>query len=93
MSKTIVFVHGAWMTPLSWEKFHGFFAERGYECIAPTWPHKDKPIDELRRNPPQNWRAWGDRDRGSLRARHSSAAGVAHFDRSLVRWIVCADIA
>jgi pimeloyl-ACP methyl ester carboxylesterase len=52
MSKTIVFVHGAWMTPLSWEKFRGFFAERGYECIAPTWPHKDKPIDELRHNPP-----------------------------------------
>jgi pimeloyl-ACP methyl ester carboxylesterase len=52
MSKTIVFIHGAWMTPLCWEKFQGFFNQRGYECIAPAWPHKDKPVDELRRNPP-----------------------------------------
>lgn len=53
MSKTIVFVHGAWMTPLCWEKMLGFFQDKGYTCLAPTWPHKDLPIEELRKQPPQ----------------------------------------
>ncbi len=53
MSKTIVFVHGAWMTPLCWEEMLGFFRGKGYTCLAPTWPHKDMPIEELREHPPQ----------------------------------------
>lgn len=36
MSRTIVFIHGAWVTPLSWQPFIGFFGERGYTCIAPA---------------------------------------------------------
>ena len=51
MSKTIVFIHGAWVTPACWEPFRGFFEERGYECIAPAWPGKDRPLDEIRADP------------------------------------------
>jgi pimeloyl-ACP methyl ester carboxylesterase len=51
MSKTIVFIHGAWVTPACWEPFRGFFEERGYECIAPAWPGKDRPIDQIRADP------------------------------------------
>jgi pimeloyl-ACP methyl ester carboxylesterase len=50
--KTIVFVHGAWMTPLCWESFAGFFVARGYQCLAPAWPYKDQTVDQLRQNPP-----------------------------------------
>lgn len=50
---TIVLVHGAWMTPLCWEKMQSHFEARGYTCLAPTWPHKDLPIDELRKHPPE----------------------------------------
>lgn len=52
MAKTAVFVHGAWMTPRCWEQFAGFFQQKGYRCVVPTWPHKDRPIDELKRAPP-----------------------------------------
>jgi pimeloyl-ACP methyl ester carboxylesterase len=52
MSSEIVFVHGAWVTPLCWEPMKGYFEARGYTCLAPTWPHKDRPIEELRRSPP-----------------------------------------
>jgi pimeloyl-ACP methyl ester carboxylesterase len=45
-------MHGAWVTPLCWEKFVGFFEAQGYQCLAPAWPHKDKPIDQLRKSPP-----------------------------------------
>ncbi len=51
MSRTAVFIHGAWMTPLCWESWTAFFAERGYRCLAPAWPYHDRPVDELRRSP------------------------------------------
>jgi pimeloyl-ACP methyl ester carboxylesterase len=53
MEKTILFIHGAWVTPLCWDKFIPFFQEKGYRCLAPAWPYKDKPVEELRKNPPK----------------------------------------
>lgn len=52
MGKSIVFIHGAFMTPRCWEQFNGYFAAKGYDCNAPAWPYRDKPIAELRSNPP-----------------------------------------
>jgi len=52
MSNSILFIHGAWLTPRSWEPFISYFEPRGYTCLAPTWPHKDLPIEELRAHPP-----------------------------------------
>lgn len=51
MSSTVVFIHGAWMTPLCWEPFIGFFRQAGYTCLAPAWPYHDRPVEELRRAP------------------------------------------
>jgi pimeloyl-ACP methyl ester carboxylesterase len=36
---------------LCWENFVGYFADRGYICLTPAWPYKDRPIEELRRSP------------------------------------------
>src|SRR5436190_5780403 len=52
MNKTVVFLHGAWMNPLCWDKFTGFFESRGYRCLAPAWPYKDQSVADLKRNPP-----------------------------------------
>lgn len=52
MSKTIVFIHGAWLTSLSWENFIGYFEKQGYTCIAPEWPYREKSIAELRESTP-----------------------------------------
>jgi pimeloyl-ACP methyl ester carboxylesterase len=51
-SKTIVFIHGMYMTPLCWEQWIHHFQAKGYDCIAPAWPGRDKPIDTLRKNHP-----------------------------------------
>ena len=48
MSNTIIFIHGAWMTPRCWEPFIGYFEQQGYTRMAPAWPHKDLPLEELR---------------------------------------------
>lgn len=48
---TIVFVHGLWMTPLSWEHWRAWFEERGWKTVAPPWPGFDRDPAELRADP------------------------------------------
>jgi pimeloyl-ACP methyl ester carboxylesterase len=50
--KTIVFVHGMFMTPLCWEHWVDFFQAQGYSCIAPAWPGRNAPVDTLRQAHP-----------------------------------------
>jgi len=52
MSKTIIFIHGAWMSAACWDGFQSYFAERGYTTLAPAWPLRDAPVAALRANPP-----------------------------------------
>ncbi len=51
-SKTILFIHGMYMTPLCWEHWLETFQVRGYHCVAPGWPGRDKSVEELRKSHP-----------------------------------------
>lgn len=51
IKKIVVFIHGAWVTPLCWEKFIPFFEAKGFQCLAPSWPCDERPISELRASP------------------------------------------
>ena len=51
MTKTVIFVHGAWLTPKAWDAWRAYFEAAGYQTVAPTWPHMDRPIDALRSSP------------------------------------------
>jgi pimeloyl-ACP methyl ester carboxylesterase len=51
MAVTVVFLHGAWMTPACWEPFQGYFDEQGYKTLAPAWPGKDRAVEEVRADP------------------------------------------
>ena len=51
MTKRIVFLHGAWVTPHCWDEMRGYFEQRGYECLAPAWPGKDRSVEDIRRDP------------------------------------------
>lgn len=50
--QTIVFVHGAWMTPTCWSQWTERFRAAGYECVAPAWPYMDSGVQALRDSPP-----------------------------------------
>lgn len=48
----LVFVHGMFQNPESWNKWISFFSDKGYRCVAPAWPcHEGMPAT-LRANPP-----------------------------------------
>jgi pimeloyl-ACP methyl ester carboxylesterase len=51
MSKTIVLIHGAWLTPAGWGPFRTRYESKGYKVIAPPWPLLDGTVAELRRAP------------------------------------------
>jgi pimeloyl-ACP methyl ester carboxylesterase len=48
---TVMFIHGAWLTPAAWDLFRGRFEEKGFQTLAPPWPYEDVPIEQLRRSP------------------------------------------
>jgi len=49
--KTIVLIHGLWMTALSWEHWVERYEDRGFHVIARSWPGMDGDIDALRGDP------------------------------------------
>ena len=51
-SKTIVLIHGMFMTPLCWEKWIPYYEAKGYRVFAPGWPGRDKSVEELRKAHP-----------------------------------------
>lgn len=53
MSNEILFIHGMFMTPKSWDKWQEYFTQRGYTCRAPAWPlHQGEP-ENLRAQVPE----------------------------------------
>jgi len=48
VTRTIVFVHGAWVTATCWERMLPWFEARGYRCLAPAWPGKDRSVEAIR---------------------------------------------
>lgn len=48
---TVVFIHGLWMSPLSWEHWAARYQEKGFTTIAPAWPGFDRPVEDLRNDP------------------------------------------
>ena len=49
MSKTIMFIHGAWVTPSCWANFRSLFESLGYATVAPAWPYLDEPVAQLQK--------------------------------------------
>jgi pimeloyl-ACP methyl ester carboxylesterase len=51
MTETVLFIHGGWVTPACWTPFVSYFEARGYRCLAPAWPGKDRPVEAIRADP------------------------------------------
>ena len=50
-SKLILFITGTFLSHNCWDKWKSYFESKGYKCIAPAWPYKDAPAEELRNRP------------------------------------------
>jgi pimeloyl-ACP methyl ester carboxylesterase len=47
----VVFIHGLWLLPSSWDAWAEVFEEAGYAALTPSWPDDPETVEEARANP------------------------------------------
>lgn len=47
----VVFIHGLWLLPSSWDRWERLFDEAGYATVAVSWPDDPETVEEARANP------------------------------------------
>jgi pimeloyl-ACP methyl ester carboxylesterase len=47
----VVFIHGLWLLPSSWDNWAELFKQAGYAPLTPDWPDDPKTVEEARANP------------------------------------------
>src|SRR5262245_34886011 len=47
----VVFIHGLWLLPSSWDRWAALFEEAGYVALQPDWPDDPASVEEARANP------------------------------------------
>jgi pimeloyl-ACP methyl ester carboxylesterase len=47
----VVFIHGLWLLPSSWDNWARFFEEAGYAALTPDWPDDPETVEQARQNP------------------------------------------
>src|SRR3982074_1550931 len=47
----VVFVHGLWLLPSSWDRWAALFEEAGYVALTPEWPDDPETVEAANANP------------------------------------------
>jgi pimeloyl-ACP methyl ester carboxylesterase len=47
----VVFIHGLWLLPSSWDHWAELFEEAGYAAVTPSWPDDPETVEEARAHP------------------------------------------
>jgi non-heme chloroperoxidase len=47
----VVFIHGLWLLPSSWQRWAEVFEEGGYAAVIPGWPDDPETVKEANANP------------------------------------------
>jgi pimeloyl-ACP methyl ester carboxylesterase len=49
--RPVVFVHGLWLLPSSWDRWAAVFEDAGYVGLAPEWPDDPETVEEANAHP------------------------------------------
>ena len=47
----VVFIHGLWLLPSSWDRWTALFEEAGYATVTASWPDDPETVEEARAHP------------------------------------------
>jgi len=47
----VVFIHGLWLLPSSWDRWAAVFEEAGYTALTPGWPDDPETVEEAKAHP------------------------------------------
>jgi non-heme chloroperoxidase len=48
---TVVFIHGLWLLPSSWDPWAELFHEAGFATVTASWPDDPETVEQARANP------------------------------------------
>jgi non-heme chloroperoxidase len=48
---TVMFIHGLWLLPSSWDNWATLFEEAGYTALTPGWPDDPETVGEAQQHP------------------------------------------
>jgi len=49
--RPVVFIHGLWLLPSSWDRWVSVFEDAGYVALTPGWPDDPDTVDEAKAHP------------------------------------------
>ena len=67
----VVFIHGLWLLPSSWDRWANLFNDAGFVALTPGWPDDPETVDEANAHP-------------SLLAHKTIEQVADHFERIIV---------
>lgn len=47
----VVFVHGLWLLPNSWDRWRAVFGDAGYATLSPGWPDDPETVEQAKEHP------------------------------------------
>jgi pimeloyl-ACP methyl ester carboxylesterase len=47
----VIFIHGLWLLPSSWDKWAEVFEDAGYAALTPSWPDDPETVEDARAHP------------------------------------------
>jgi non-heme chloroperoxidase len=47
----VVFIHGLWLLPSSWDRWASMFEDAGFVTLMPSWPDDPETVEEARAHP------------------------------------------
>jgi len=47
----VVFIHGLWLLPSSWDRWARLFEDAGYTALTPGWPDDPETVEEAKAHP------------------------------------------
>src|SRR4051812_48307954 len=47
----VVFVHGLWLLPSSWDRWAGVFEAAGYATVTAGWPDDPETVEQAKAHP------------------------------------------
>ena len=50
-AQPVIFIHGLWLLPSSWDPWAAYFEEAGYVALTPDWPDDPETVEGARAEP------------------------------------------
>jgi non-heme chloroperoxidase len=88
----VVFIHGLWLLPSSWDNWVQLFEEAGYAGLTPSWPDDPETIEEARATPDvfakKTLKQIADHTAEIIRQLHNKPAVMGHSTGGLLTYMI-----